>query len=277
MSGKSSSKMSRADFLKVSSLGLGSLMLGLKPTAAGAAQSSAMLKEDKRNLYESWHSPWQPEIPRRLCDRTHELAWMGLSGEVGRTMTRVDWPCELDAGLTPQKKFAAAAISVAKNVPLRILPGELIVGSATLIESAESKVPILDEWGANHTTFQFDRIMDIGYDGLRKEIRDRLASGTLDERGRDINEAALITLDAADIWQRRNIDLLAAMRDGEGTPEGKKFYQDIIDTLAQVPDRAPRSFREAVQSLWSMYAFNRLMGNWSGVGRIDKMLGPYLK
>ena len=141
MSGKSSAKMSRADFLKVSSLGLGSLVLGLKASDASAAEASAPSKEDKRILYESWHSPWQPEIPRRLCDRTHELAWMGLSGEVGKTMTRVNWPVEIDPNLTPHQKFAAAALSVAQNAPLRILPGELIVGSATLIEpAAESKV-----------------------------------------------------------------------------------------------------------------------------------------
>ena len=277
MDGNSSAKMSRKDFLKVSSIGLGGLVMGLKSPVAGAAEASSLPKEDKRNLYESWHSPWQPEIPRRLSDRTHELAWLGLSGEIGKTMGRVDWPCELDPGLTPQKKFAAAAKSVAENVPLRILPGELIVGSATLIEGAESRVPVLKEWGVNHTTFQFERILNIGYDGIREEIRERLASGTLDERGRDMNEAALITLDAADIWQKRNIGLLEQMRDGEETVEGRKFYQVIIDTLEQVPDRAPRSFREAVQSLWSMYCFNRLMGNWSGVGRIDKMLGPYLK
>ena len=270
--------MSRADFLKVSSLGLGSLMLGLKSPVAGAAEASALPKAGDRNLFESWHSPWQPEIPRRLCDRTHELAWMGLSGEVGKTMTRVNWQVEIDDKLTPHQKFAAAAMSVAKNAPLRILPGELIVGSATLIEpAAESKVPILDEWGVNHTTFQFGRILKIGYEGIRKEILERLASGTLDELGRDINEAALKTLDAADIWQKRNIGLLEQMRGAATGAEEKKFYQDIIDTLEQVPGRAPRSFREAVQSLWSMYCFNRLMGNWSGVGRIDQMLGPYLK
>ena len=175
MSGNSSAKMSRKDFLKVSSLGLGSLVVGLKAPGAMGAEASTMPKEEKRNLYESWHSPWQPEIPRRLSDRTHELAWMGLSGETGRTMKRVDWPAKLEEGLTPHQKFAAAAMSVAKNVPLRILPGELIVGSATLIEGAESKVPVLDEWGVNHTTFQFERIMNIGYEGIRKEIRERLA------------------------------------------------------------------------------------------------------
>jgi len=268
--------MSRADFLKVSSLGLGGLFLGLKAQGAEAAGNAAAPRPDGKNLYESWRSPWQPEIPRRLSGITHDLAWKGLSGEVGRTMKAVDWAADIDPSLPPQFQYAAAAMSVAEHAPLRILPGELIVGSATLTEATAAIVPVLGAGGINHTTFDFERILNLGYNGLRAQIRRRLAGDTLDARGRELNEAALLTLDAADRWQQRNIDLLAQMRDG-AEASGKPFYQTIIDTLERVPDEPPRSFREAVQSLWSMYAFNRLMGNWAGIGRIDRMLGPYLK
>ena len=266
--------MSRADFLKVSSLGLGGLFLGLKAPSATAAEAPASLPDGK-DLFASWRSPWQPELPHRLSDITHQLAWKGLSGEVGRTMTPVNWKTEIDPSLPPQHRYAAAAMSVARNAPLRILPGELIVGAATLTEATAAQVPVLGITGINHTTFDFERILNLGYDGLREQIRARLAAGGLDEKGRDLNEAALLTLDAADLWQRRNIALLTQLRDA--SDEGKAFYQAIIDTLERVPDKPPRSFREAVQSLWSMYAFNRLMGNWAGIGRIDRMLGPYLK
>ncbi len=268
--------MSRADFLKVSSLGLGGLFFGLKPTQLQAAGKEAPVRPDGKTLYDSWHSPWQPEVPRRLSGITHELAWKGLSGENGRTMTCVDWKADIDPSLPPQHRFAAAAMSVAENAPLRILPGELIVGSATLIEATAAQVPVLGAGGINHTTFDFERILGIGYNGLRKEIEGYLADGHLDERGRDLNEAALLTLDAADVWQKRNIALLEEMEKA-ATEEEKPFYRTIIETLERVPDEAPRNFREAVQSLWSMYAFNRLMGNWAGIGRIDRMLGPYLK
>ena len=269
-------KMSRADFLKVSALGLGGLLVGVKTEGKNGHQASPAEIADTRKHYESWHSPWQPEIPHRLSARTHELAWKGLSGENGRSMTKVDWDKSIDDSLSPQFRYAAAARSVAEHAPLRILPGELIVGSATLYEASDGKVPVLDIGGIDHTTYQFDRILKIGYDGLREEIRERLAGGTLDQKGRELNEAALLTLDAADLWQSRNVALLEQMRDAE-KGEGKVFYQAIIDTLEQVPRRPPRSFREAVQSLWSMYAFTRLMGDWIGIGRIDKMLGPYLK
>ena len=272
----SGGKMSRADFLKVSTLSLGGLFLGLKPTGADAAPVGAVAGADKNDLYKSWKSPWQPEVPHRLSAVTHELARKGLSGENGRTMKMVDWNPQIDPALPPQMKYAAAAKSIAENAPLRILPGELIVGSATLLEATHERIPILECISVTHTTLDFERILTLGYNGLRKQIRDRLAAGTLDEKGRELNQAALLTLDAADIWQKRNIALLEQMRDAQPA-EGKAFYQTIIDTLERVPDESPRSFREAVQSLWSMYSFLRLMGDWSGIGRIDRMLGPYLK
>ena len=265
--------MTRADFLKVSSLGLGGLPLGLNAPALQASESAAV-KEKK--LADSWRSPWQPAPPKRLSDLTHELAWKGLSGENGRSMGPVTWKEEIDPSLPPQHRYAAAAMSVAKNAPLRIFPGELIVGSATLTEAVWARVPVLGTEGVNHTTLDFERVLNLGYNGLRKEVEARISAGGLDERGLDLAEGSLLTLDAADVWQQRNIALLEQMRDDADVPQ-KSFYQTIIDTLERVPDEEPRSFREAVQSLWSMYAFHRLMGNWSGIGRIDRMLGPYLK
>lgn len=268
--------ISRKDFLKISSLGLGGLFLGLKATPASAAEKNTAA-EAAGAQYDSWRSPWQPEPPKRLSDLTHQLAWKGLSGENGRSMKHIDWEADIDPSLPPQHRYAAAAMSVAEHAPLRILPGELIVGSATLVESMSGRVPLLGKvYSTNHTTLDFERILGIGYDGLRKEIRGYLASGKLDEKGVDLNEAALLTLDAADKWQKRNIALLEQM-EAEAPSAEKSFYRAIIDTLEQVPDRPPRSFREAVQSLWSMFAFQRLMGNWPGIGRIDRMLGSYLK
>lgn len=118
--------------------------------------------------------------------------------------------------------------------------------------------------------------MNLGYDGLREEIRHRLATAELDEYGRDLNESALLTLDAADRWNERNIELIKKM-EAEAAEAEKPFYRAHVERLSRVPRQAPRNFHEAVQSLWSMYGFFRLMGDWVGIGRIDKMLGPYLK
>lgn len=46
--------------------------------------------------------------------------------------------------------------------------------------------------------------------------------------------------------------------------------------MQRVPEHPPATFHEAAQALWMLCDFQRLCGNWSGVGRIDKMLGPFL-
>ena len=94
--------------------------------------------------------------------------------------------------------------------------------------------------------------------------------------GGDLLEAMLLCLDALDIWRQRHLELLDA-RIAAGDGEEQAIYIAARDALRHVPENPPRSFHEAAQSLWFLYAFQRLMGTWSGIGRIDEMLWPYLE
>lgn len=268
-------RISRGEFLKRSSLGLGALFLGLNAKAF-ASESPAPAEAGKTTP--KWSAPWQPERPSRLDPITHHLARLGLSGEHGRNLSPASWefPERNDPTLSGSVKYGLAALSVARHAPLRILPGELIVGSATLREGAQHIVPLLGVSSVSHITVGFGKVLHTGYKGLRAEIEERLSRGGLDSHGKDLLDSMIMCLDAAAIWQQRNIDLVKEMR--RNAPSGEKnFYQNIIDTLERVPENEPENFREAVQSLWSIYAFQRIMGNWSGIGRIDQMLWPYLE
>lgn len=269
-------RITRSEFLKRSSLGLCALFVGLNRNLWGAEAPERNVPETEP-LY-NWGRAWHPESPKRLNDITHHLAKIGLSGEHGRNLSFANWdfPEGRDTSLSNNMKYAHAAMSVARNAPLRILPGELIVGSATLRESAQHRIPLLNMGSVSHTTLGFGKVLKTGYKGLRAEIDERLARGGLDEHGEDLLRSMRLTLDAAGEWQRRNIALLRDQM-GKASRSEQPFYRSIIDTLENVPENEPRSFREAVQSLWSMYAFQRLMGNWSGIGRIDQMLYPYLE
>jgi formate C-acetyltransferase len=266
---ETNNRISRKEFLRRTSLGVCALSIGLP---ALAKQNPGI---PKTNL---WRLSWQPERPQRLRAITHELAQRGLSGEFGRSLVSADWsaPELQDASLPASQKYALATMSVAQHAPLRILPGELIVGSATLREAADHRTPLLGIDSTSHTTIGFEKALKTGYRGLRAEINERLSRGGLDEHGVDLLQSMLKTLDAAAVWQNRNIELLGKQME-QVSPEEQKACQTLMDTLIRVPENAPGSFREAVQSLWSMYAFQRLMGNWSGIGRIDRMLYPYLK
>lgn len=270
-------RISRAEFLKRSSLGLCALFVGLNKNLFAESTANTDVKSACDPLY-NWGRAWHPESPRRLSDITHHLAQIGLSGEHGRNLSYANWdfPEGRDASLSNNMKYGYAAMSIARNAPLRILPGELIVGSATLREGAQHITPLLKMSSISHTTVGFEKVLNTGYKGLRAEIEERLNRGGLDDHGTDLLQSMLLTLDAATVWQQRNVELLKEMQQ-KASAEEQKFYGNIIETLEHVPENPPRNFREAIQSLWSMYAFFRLMGNWSGIGRFDRMLYPYLE
>ncbi|HUT23961.1 MAG TPA: pyruvate formate lyase family protein [Sumerlaeia bacterium] len=283
--------------------------------------SSALAR--RGDAQDGWTSSWRPAVPKQLSDLTRRLAERALAGEHGRSMANADF--ELDerevADLSPNMRYARAAQLVAENAPLRILPGERIVGSATLLEAPQHQTPVAAVGGTSHTTIGFHRVLKTGYAGLRKQIAERFARGGSEthsrgrlchntggsethsrgrlchntggsethSRGRvrhnaaassegqeDLLRAMEMCLDAAATWHRRHLDLLAELAEGS-VGEERATYLCVRQALERVPENPPETFHEAVQSLWFMYAFQRLMGNWSGIGRIDEMLGPYLR
>lgn len=220
-----------------------------------------------------------PESPRRLCAETRRLAARGLSGEFGRALQHADPALKemLPSGdIEPDVRYAAAVALIAESAPLRILPEERIVGAATYREAAGHAVPILEIDSTSHLTPGFDRVLSVGYAGLRASIRERLARGGLDGKGVSLLTAMLACLDAAGVWHRRYLEALE-QRIAESHGAQKAHYKRVIENARNVPEHPPRTFCEAVQSLWFLFAFQRLCGNWPGIGRIDQMLGPCLE
>ncbi len=217
--------------------------------------------------------------PSRLNAATVSLARRGLSGEFGRQLINADPALAArlpQAGATREMKYALAVRLIAENAPLRILPEERIVGAATYREAPGHTTPVLGGGSTSHLTLGFDRILTLGYKGLRLEIEQRCARNDLDAQGKDLLQAMLVCLDAAGIWHRRHVALLEE-RIAQSSGDQQVHYRRVLANLRNVPENAPETFGEAVQSLWFMFAFQRLCGNWSGIGRIDRMLGPYLE
>ena len=129
-----------------------------------------------------------PAPPRRLSDRTHELARRSLSGEYARAMAVAGFALDEKAvaGLSPDMRYAMAARLVAEQAPIRIVPGELIVGSATLLEAPRHGTPVANVPSTSHTTVGFDRVLHSGYRDLRGKIAARPRRGGLDEQGADL-------------------------------------------------------------------------------------------
>jgi pyruvate-formate lyase len=220
-----------------------------------------------------------PDTVVRLSQPTRDLACRALGGESGRSMQAATFALhpEQTKGLSPNRHYALAALEIAQRAPIRIFPGERIVGAATLLEAVQHKMPLTPFSSTSHTTPAFDLGLQIGYHGIRQQIEHRLAQATLDDNQRDLLQSMLICLDAARLWQDRNLAAVEQLAREAEDPCQQQDLQTVAAILRRVPDAPPATFREAVQSLWSLFAFQRLCGNWCGIGRIDKMLGGYLQ
>jgi len=215
----------------------------------------------------------------RLSEATRELAARYISGAIGCLVQPATFALDPDflaTGPTPNRHYAEAVRLIAAQAPLRILPGERLAGAATISEAAWHKTPLTPFGSISHTTLGFEKALRIGCRGIREQIDERMNRGGLDAEGVDLLEAMRRCLDAAGTWHARHVTALETLV-SESSGSERSHWETVLAGLRAVPENPPSSFREAVQALWMLWDFQRLCGNWSGIGRIDKLLGPYLE
>ncbi len=227
--------------------------------------------------FQTWTNGVREDSTCRLSDMTRSLAWRAITGEHGRSMLTADFYIEAqyDHDTEANAIYADIVERIVDEAPLRILEGEKLIGSATFLEAPRHMTPGSNIRGTSHVTIGFQPVQQTGYAGLRRRIEERLQDSGLDRSGIGLLKAMLRCLDAAARWHGRYMELLDA-RTSSSSGQARQNYIEVRERARNVPEQAPRNFSEAVQSLWLMYCFQRLCGNWSGLGRLDQMLGPYL-
>ncbi len=217
------------------------------------------------------------ETPRpvRLSEPTRRFAYDSLHHRYGLDTRKVP-AVSLDSveGIGAMKnldRYDAAIRAIAEHAPIRICEGERLSGAATLGLAIDHAVPATIGGkpvchSISHLTIDFFDVLRIGCDGIIENIRASVQTHT-QPRGVRFLESALSCMESLKIWHGR---YLAALKD-------RAEYRANYEALCRVPFAPPRSFYEAVQSVWFIFAFVRLCGNWPGIGRLDAMLGPYLQ
>ena len=213
--------------------------------------------------------------PVRLSDKTRQFAYDSLNRKYGLD-TLITMSVSLDDienfnELSALKKYDLAIMRIAETAPIRICEGEMISGAATLGLAIKHLIPATYNGthifsSISHLTVDFETVLKEGVNGIKAkaEASYEKYKGTGKEA---FAESCLTCINAFEIWHRR---YLAVLKDH---PEYKSNYEN----LTRVPFLPPQNFYEAVQSLWFTFAFIRLCGNWPGIGRIDYLLGDYLK
>ena len=212
--------------------------------------------------------------PIRLSERTRNWAWRSMHGEFGDE-AKTHMAVSLDHlegfdQLSEIEQYDIAIRCIAQEAPLRLCPEELLCGAATLGNGIIHHGPAHYRGKPafecrSHLTLRLDKVVRKGLTAYKTEIASRLDDPTLTNEQRQIIRSFDNVIEAIRIWHGR---YLAATKD---------VRPDLHQTLLQVPFYPATNFREAIQSVWFIFAFTRLCGYWPGIGRLDWLTGPYLE
>jgi len=140
---------------------------------------------------------------------------------------------------------------------------------------------VLTVWGTdlNHSIRAYEKVLHLGFAGLRAEVEEALAALPLtapDAPARRATlQAWLILCDAAMTLGERH----AARARQLAEESGEAGWLEIAEVCDRVPAHPARTFREAVQALW----FAHILTVWedgvnaNSLGRMDQFLWPYLE
>ncbi len=213
--------------------------------------------------------------PVRLSEATRRFAYVSLGRKYGKDTLKKDAVCldhiqNFDV-LSQIKKYDIAIKAIASEAPIRICDGEKLSGAATLGLAIRHTVPATYHGttlfsSISHLTVDFETVLKNGVNAIKAKAE--VAYGEYKNTEKEaFVQSCLNCISAFEIWHERYLNALNQL------PEYKTNYEN----LKRVPFEAATNFYEAVQSLWFTFAFLRLCGNWPGIGRIDYLLGDYLK
>ncbi len=219
--------------------------------------------------------------PARLSRKTRELAKCYLRGDfAGRLVYAgnltdgiANWP-EMDN----QTRHAGLSEKLAAVAPLEIVPDELLAGAAPYMDALEHRIPGWPDKGSiSHTTVDFGDAVAKGLSGLEAELAELNRAESDPERA-GFRRALLTVSGAMRSWVSRYIAAYVEMSgDVKYDASSRAGFAAIAGTLRGLLTAPPTDFRGALQSFWLFFEFQRLCGNWSGLGRFDLILGKYLE
>ncbi|MFZ2657299.1 MAG: pyruvate formate lyase family protein [Victivallales bacterium] len=158
-------------------------------------------------------------------------------------------------------------VSFAEKFPVTIRKDELIVGSQRFTHPDWNKYLTEEQRRAGgahsnmgHIVVDYGRMVRQGVSGVRKQL------GAMPEGNN--REAFSMTLKAFSTFIRRHSEACA-----------QAGLDDIAAVCANIAEKPPRTFQEALQMVWFIQIFLHAEGNSAAIsfGRFDQYLWPFLK
>ena len=136
--------------------------------------------------------------------------------------------------------------------------------------------------GVGHLCVQYDKVLKIGYNGIKKEAQEALRKGDIScsryAQGRSFLEAVIECCDAAVTYANRYALLAEEMAKQESGQRREELLK-IAQNCRNVPANGATSFYEACQSFWFVQMLIQTEGSGHSIspGRFDQSMYPYFK
>ncbi|HPO14884.1 MAG TPA: pyruvate formate lyase family protein [Candidatus Hydrogenedentes bacterium] len=128
-----------------------------------------------------------------------------------------------------------------------------------------------------HVILDYSPTLEKGLLAMREETGKLLADTPLADSKHDFLESIVIALDGVIVFAQRLVERLETAISETEDPPRRAELEEMLAICRQVPFHPARTFREAVQSLWTVKTAVELAHpvNLHCFGRLDQILCPY--
>nr|MCR5580607.1 glycyl radical protein [Pseudobutyrivibrio sp.] len=137
--------------------------------------------------------------------------------------------------------------------------------------------------GVGHVTVQYWKVLEIGYEGIMKEVAEELervkpGDANYSTKSR-LLQAMLISCKAVIDYANRYAIRAEEMADKETNPNRAAELRQIAANCKRVPAKGATSFYEACQSFWFVQQLLQLESSGHSIspGRFDQYMYPYFR
>ena len=135
--------------------------------------------------------------------------------------------------------------------------------------------------GIGHVTVKYDRVLEVGYSGIIKEIEDEIAKIRVGDgnycKKRNLLDAMILSCKAVIRYANRYAQKARELAQKEGNSTRRAELLKIAEVCERVPEFGARNFHEACQSFWFVQLLiqTESSGHSISPGRFDQYMYPY--
>ncbi len=130
-----------------------------------------------------------------------------------------------------------------------------------------------------HVILDYRPVLENGLEAMLAEVQEKLEEPDLDDESRTFLESVEMSIQGVMIFAERLAERIATELENTADEETKGRLEDMLTTCRKVPRKPPETFREAVQSMWTIKTAVELAHpvNLHCFGRLDQELYPFYR